>query len=64
MNTIARLILELLSMWEQFKADQKRLKRDELIKKARNDPARAFGEHFGGVRDNKDDSADADKASD
>ena len=64
MNTLARLILELLSIWEQFKADRKRLKRDGLIKKARKDPARAFGEHFGGVRNNKDDSSGTDKASD
>ena len=58
MNTLARLIFELLSMGEQYKADQKRIKRDEAIKKARNDPASAFNDHFGGL---SDDATKADK---
>ena len=58
MNTLARLIFELLSMWEQYKADQKRIKRDAAIKKARNDPASAFNDHFGGLHD---DATEADK---
>ena len=58
MNTLARLILELLSIWEQFKADRKRLKRDELIKKARKNPTGAFNDHFGGL---SDDATEADK---
>ena len=49
MNTIGRIILELFSMWEQYKANQKRIKRDEAIKKARNNPAGAFNDHFGGL---------------
>lgn len=53
MNTIARIIYELLSIWEQFKADLKRLKRDELIKKARKNPNGAFNDHFGGLPDDK-----------
>ena len=62
MNTIARLILELLSIWEQFKAYQKRLKRDELIKKARNDPTGAFNDHFGGLPNDANESKPTDKA--
>lgn len=49
MNTIARIIYELLCIWEQFKADRKRLKRDELIKKSRKNPTGAFNDHFGGL---------------
>ena len=62
MNTLARLILELLSIWERYKADQKRLKRDAAIKKARNDPASAFNDHFGGLSDDANESKPADKA--
>ena len=61
MNTLARLILELLSIWEQFKADRKRLKRDELIKKARNNPTSAFNDHFDGVPDDANESKPANK---
>ena len=61
MNTLARLILELLSMWEQFKADQTRLKRDELIKKARNNPTGAFNDHFGGLPNDANESKPTDK---
>lgn len=62
MNTLARLILELLSIWEQFKADQKRIKRDAAIKKARNDPASAFNDHFGGLSDDATKADQTDKA--
>lgn len=58
MNTLASIILELLSIWEQYKADQKRIKRDAAIKKARKDPASAFNDHFGGL---SDDATEADK---
>jgi len=59
MRSLAKLLLELLSMWEQYKADQKRMRRDAAIEKARNDPVGAFNDHFGGV---SDDSAKASKA--
>ena len=61
MNTLARLILELLSIWEQFKADRKRLKRDELIKKARKNPTGAFNDHFNGLHDDSNESKSTDK---
>ena len=64
MNTLARLILELLSIWEQLKADRKRLKRDELIKKARKNPASAFNDHFGGLPDDSNESKPTDKTKD
>ena len=56
MSTLARLVLELLSIWERYKADQKRIKRDAAIKKARNDPASAFNDHFGGLSDDANES--------
>jgi len=62
MNTLARLILELLSIWERYKADQKRIKRDAAIKKARNNPARAFNDHFGGLSDDDTKANKTDKA--
>jgi hypothetical protein len=62
MNTLARLILELLSIWERYKADQKRIKRDAAIKKARNDPTGAFNDHFGGLSGDANESKPTDKA--
>ena len=62
MNTLARLIFELLSIWERYKADQKRIKRDAAIKKARKDPADAFNDHFGGLHDDATKADKADKA--
>ena len=62
MNTLARLIFELLSIWERYKADQKRIKRDAAIKKARNDPAGAFNDHFGGLPDDATKADQTDKA--
>jgi hypothetical protein len=61
MNTLARIIYELLSIWEQFKADRKRLKRDELVKKARKNPTGAFNNHFGGLPDDANESKPTDK---
>ena len=62
MNTLARIFFELLSIWEQYKADQKRIKRDAEIKKARNDPAGAFNDHFGGLSDDATEANKTDKA--
>jgi len=62
MNTLARIILELLSIWERYKTDQKRIKRDAAIKKARKDPASAFNDHFGGLPDNTKEASKTDKA--
>ena len=62
MNTLARIFLELLSMWEQYKADQKRIKRDAAIKKARKDPASAFNDHFSGLPDDAKEASKTDKA--
>jgi len=62
MNTLARLIFELLSIWERYKADQKRIKRDAAIKKARKDPADAFNDHFGGLSDDATKADQTDKA--
>ena len=61
MNTLARIIYELLCAWEQFKADRKRLKRDELIKKARKNPTGAFNDHFSGLPDDTNESKPTDK---
>ena len=62
MNTLARLIIELLSIWERYKADQKRIKRDAAIKKARNNPAGAFNDHFDGLSDDASKAKPTDKA--
>lgn len=61
MNTLARIIFELLSIWEQYKADKKRMKRDAAIKKARKDPASAFNDHFGGLPGDATEASKADK---
>lgn len=51
MNLIIRIMYELLSVWEQYKADKKRLERDREIRKLKKDPANWYRNHFGGVRD-------------
>jgi len=62
MRSLAKLLLELLSMWEQYKADQKRMRRDAAIEKARNDPVGAFNDHFGGVPDDSAKASETGKA--
>ena len=62
MNTLARLILELLSLWQQYKADQKRIKRNAAIKKARKDPTSAFNDHFSGLPGDAKEASKTDKA--
>lgn len=64
LNKILYLLVELLSVWERFKADKKRLKRDREIRKLKDNPTNWYRNHFDGVRNKLPDKADdADKAS-
>ena len=57
-----KLILELLSLWQQVQAHIREAKRNEAIKQARKNPTAAFNDHFGGLPDDTNESNTTDKA--
>ena len=63
LNKILYLLIELLALYEQFKAKRKEAKRNASAKAVQDDPVNWFSGHFGGVPDDMPNNAnDADKA--
>ena len=61
---IAQLINKLLDIWERWRRHQKDLDREEKLRKAKDDPAKAFRDHFGSVGDVDADGVPDDSPSD
>jgi len=62
-KTLLDLLVKLLSLWEQYKADKKAAKRAEELDKLRKDPNDWFNDHFDGVRNVSAKADNADKTS-